>query len=132
MPFYNKTNRKDVNQQDLFDSTPSYSQDVKEFFETWNSYIWLPKLRCSDLQAHAIREAMMRPFFKNHWRESFSIMSKSSWIRTKMRPKFSLGWFLVNDNFDKIVDGNYLDETNSNSEIGTHKAIWNGLDEEII
>jgi len=107
-----------------------YREEVAEFIEKWNSFIWLPKISGSDRQAHAIKNAMFRPFFKNNWRDSFAMMVKSSWIRTKMRPKLRIDWYLIPDNFDKIMEGFYIrEEPPDTSHIGTHTITRIGDDE---
>lgn len=133
MAFYNKKNQKQDKQQiDLFAiPTFGYREEVAEFIEKWNSLIWLPKIIGSDRQAHAIRDAMMRPFFKSNWRGTFAIMSRCAWLRTKMRPKFTIDWYLVNENFDKIVEGKYLD-TPDTSNIANHTIVRIGDDEDIL
>lgn len=134
MAFYKGTHKKqDEKQIDLFDiPTFGYREEVAEFIEKWNSYIWLPKIRGTDRMAHLIKDAMFRPFFKQHWREIFSIMSKSTWLRTKMRPRLSVEWVLINDNFDKIIEGKYLDETPDTSHIANHTIVRIGDDEDIL
>jgi hypothetical protein len=92
---------------DFFDNTHSYNGEVKEFIDTWNSHIWLPKVNGSDRQAKLVREALRRPFFKKNWRESFGILAKSPYL---LRKRFRMESFLEPDFFDKIVDGLYLDD----------------------
>jgi hypothetical protein len=84
--------------------------EVQEFIETWNNRIWLPKIRGTDRQYRLITQFMKRPFARDNWRESISIMAKSTWLREKMRPRLSIDWYLEPDNFDKIIEGKYVDE----------------------
>lgn len=130
--FNNKRNGKgkDLGGADLFRMDTSMRDDVKSFIEKWNSYIWLPKIVGSDRQAKMIREAMRRPFFARNWMASFEIMARSRWLIFKMRPPLRLDWYLEQDNFDKIIEGAYIDEDKKIEKI--HKAGTNGEGEEII
>lgn len=135
MPFKHWGGRKNGDQPDLFDSTPSYRGDVEEFIQTWNKHIWLPRMQSTPLQAREVRQAMARPYFKEHWRESFAILAKSSFVWQKMRPRFKLAWFLIPDNFDKLMEGKYLDEKHQEAFFYPDKqqtTTRNGYDEEII
>lgn len=117
---------------DLFDSTPSYVADVKEFIDEWNSKIWLPKIIITDRQCKIIRQALTRPFFRNNWRESFKILAKSSWLVFKKKPRLNLDWYLNPDNFDKIIEGFYITEKEAEKPAGPHKTARNGDEEEIL
>lgn len=122
----------------FFDSTKSYNDEVKEFIDTWNKHIWLPKIKGSDRQAKLIKEALKRVFFKNNWRESFAILAKSSCLFRKYR--FQLEWFLIPDNFDKVVDEKYVDDmyrerlplpkAESGGNFGVERIEINGVIEE--
>lgn len=110
MAYYNgKHPKKDENQTELFGEFKSFREEVSLFIETWNGFIWLPKIIGSDRQCAEIRKAMDRPFFQRNWRDSFAMMAKSSFLR-KLRPAFRLDWYLTPDNFDKIIEGKYLDD----------------------
>lgn len=118
---------------ELFENSVNLRDDVKEFVEKWNSYIWLPKILGTDRQARMIRQAMLRPFFKNNWRESFAIMSKCRFLLYKMRPPLRIDWYLEPDNFDKIMEGLYLDDKDKKPTIeSTTKASINEQGEEVI
>lgn len=102
---------KDQGGGDLFDSSASIRGDVKAIIDKWNSFVWLPKVVGTDRQARLIREALLRPFFKNNWEASFAIMARSSkFLILKMRPGIRLDWWLIPDNFDKIMEGLYLND----------------------
>lgn len=133
MAFYKgKHKKQDEKQVDLFEiPTFGYREEVAEFIEKWNGHIWLPKITGTDRQVHIIKEAMFRPFFKQNWRDMFGMMVKSTWLRTKMRPRLRMEWILVPDNFDKLMEGFYL-EDEPDTSIGEHKAIRIGDDEFIV
>lgn len=135
MPYKRRGGRA-PEQPDLFDSTPTYRGEVEEFINKWNSLIYLPRIEATARQAHDIRIAMMRPYFKNNWRKGFEMIAKSSFVWSKMRPAFRIDWYLIDDNFDKIMEGKYLDEQYReafffpNGRSG--QTTKNGDDEEII
>lgn len=134
MAFYKGKHKKNDEQQvDLF-AIPSfgYREEVAEFIAKWNSLIWLPKIDGTDRQAHMIKDAMFRPFFKNNWRASFAMIVKSTWLRTKMRPRLRIDWYLIPDNFDKIMEGLYLDEQSATPDLGQPKAHRDGDEETIL
>lgn len=115
---------------DLFDSKPTYRDDVQDFIAEWNSKIWLPKIIVTDRQCKIIRNALRRPFFNTNWRESFKIMARCKWLVFQKRPKLCLDWYLEDDNFDKIIEGKYLDQKDEPTP--THQVTRNGNDEEIL
>jgi hypothetical protein len=127
---------KDQGGGDLFEQATSIRGDVKTIIDKWNSYIWLPKVVGTDRQARLIREALQRPFFKNNWEESFSMMARSSkFLLVKMKPGVRLDWWLVPDNFDKIMEGQYLNDGNNNMapwQESRPKAATNEEGDEII
>lgn len=86
---------------------PTWEAD--EFIDYWNERIWLPKIRGTDRQKKLVTLALTRPFFRENWKEGILMVGKSKWLRDKMRPAFSLEFFLDPDSFDKIVEGKYVD-----------------------
>jgi hypothetical protein len=140
--FYKKGGRNHSDQPDLFDSTPSYRCEVEEFIEKWNSHIWLPKMQATPAQAKIVRNAMSRPYFKANWRKSFSVLAKSSFVWGKMRPRLNVGWYLEPENFDKLMEGKYIDDKHyeefffpngrGTPEDNKPRTIRNGDDERIL
>lgn len=102
--------KKEGGQFDLFDTTPTYREEVELFIQTWNSHIWLPKILGTDRQVRMIRNALSRPFFAKNWRGCFSMLAKSKFVWSKMKPPLDIDWYLKPDNFDKVMEGKYLDE----------------------
>lgn len=128
---YRQKKTRDAGTPDLFqEPLTSYRENIQEFFEIWNSRMWLPKLAQSDRQCALVKNAMLRPFFQKHWRKSIEMLSKSSFVISKMRPKFTLDWYCVSDNFDKILEGKYLDEKHQTQP--EQKSMRNGDDEELL
>lgn len=116
--YYNHKRQRDNDQQsELFAPLLSLRDQTQEFLSEWNGKIWLPKLKVTPRQVALIRDAMSRPFFRDHWREAFPIMAKSPFLWSKMRPKITVDWFLISDNFDKVLEGKYLDETPNDSNV---------------
>lgn len=133
MAFYTGKNKKtDPAQTDLFEQQVfGLREEIQQFIDHWNGKIWLPKIQTTPRQARMIRNAFDRPFFRAHWKETFSILARSVWLRTKMRPAFSLDWYLQSDNFDKILEGKYITEPETNP-MSNHKIIRDGDDEDIL
>lgn len=125
---------KDQGGGDLFTQSPSIRDDVKAIIDKWNSFVWLPKAIGTDRQARLIREALQRPFFKNNWEASFAIMARSSkFLILKMRPGIRLDWWLIPDNFDKIMEGQYLnDDATQQKPWQQSRTSINGEGDEII
>lgn len=94
---------------ELFAPMFSVRDEVAQFFEEWNKHIFLPKLIKTDRQASVINDAMHRSFFREHWRASIKVIAKSTFLWTKMKPTLKIDWYLKPDNFDKIMEGFYLD-----------------------
>ena len=107
-----------------------YGDERKAFIELWNSKMWLPKLTPTDRQCKVIRLALDRPFFKTHGREAIGILAKCSFLVFKKRPKLDLDWFCDHDNFDKIMEGKYIDEKHQQEP--DQKSIRTGDDEELL
>lgn len=118
-------------QPDLFDATPTYRDDVQKFITHWNELVWLPPILGTDRQAHEIREAFRRPFFKNNWQQAIKTLIDCKWLRLKKKPAFRIDFFLEADNFDKIMEGFYTDK-DEDKQTGPHKATTNDAGEEII
>ena len=129
-----KRQKTDAAQTEFFTSAEVFGirEEVQVFMDTWNEKIWLPKFKCTPRQASLIKDAMMRPYFRAHWKETFALMARSTWLRTKMRPPLSIEWYLVSDNFDKIIEGKYLDQPEQTNPIADHKVIRVGDDEDIL
>lgn len=124
--------RKDQGGRDLFTGR-SVREDVQAIIDKWNSYMWLPKCVGTDRQARLIREALQRPFFKNNWEASFAVMAKScKFLILKMKPQIRLDWWLIPDNFDKIMEGLYIDDDKKNKIESNHKTTVNDEGDEII
>lgn len=115
--YYNrKRPKQDDRQEELFQPTLSLRDDVEQFLEMWNGKVWLPKLKVTPRQVSLIREAMLRPYFRSNWREVFQIMAKCPFLWSKMRPKITVDWLLISDNFDKVMEGKYLDQKTEKSD----------------
>lgn len=124
-----KRPQKEGGQFDLFDTTPTYKEEVEAFIETWNSHLWLPKVLGTDRQCRAIRNALSRPFFAKNWRGCFSMLAKSSFVWSKMKPPLDIDWYLRPDNFDKIMEGKYLDDKYQNERDQRPESRSNSTDE---
>jgi hypothetical protein len=124
----------DDTQQELFDTTRSYKEDIEDFITKWNSFVWLPKIVGSDRQAKQIRHALARPFFARNWRACFGMLAKSSFVWSKMKPRLDIDWYLIPDNFDKIMEGKYLDDKyrQESQPTSPQQTQRQGDDEEII
>jgi len=133
MAFYKGKNKKtDEAQTDFFEQEVfGLREEIQQFIDSWNSKIWLPKIQGTPRQATLIRRAFDRPFFRARWKDTFPLMAKSIWLRTKMRPRLSLDWYLESDNFDKIIEGFYIDQPNIDP-IANHTIVRNGYDEDIL
>lgn len=123
---------KDQGGADLFDTAISMRDEVKAFVEKWNSHVWLPKIIGTDRQARMIRDAMRRPFFARNWMASFDVMARSKFLVFKMKPSIRIDWYLEPDNFDKIMEGVYLDEDKKPKLERIHKTGINEEGDEII
>lgn len=130
---YSQKKKRDSETPDLFqEPLTSYREDLKAIFDEWNSRIWLPKLIQTDRQCSLIKNALLRPFFRLRWREAINILAKCPFLIYKMKPRFSLDWFCDYDNFDKIIEGKYIEDKTGPTPIPTiHKAVRNGDDEYI-
>lgn len=133
MAFYKGKNKKtDPAQGEFFNQEVfGLREEIQQFIDHWNAKIWLPKIQTTPRQAKIIRLAFDRPFFRAHWKETFPLLARSVWLRTKMRPAFTLDWYLESDNFDKILEGKYITEPETN-EMSNHKIVRDGDDEDIL
>lgn len=43
-------------------------------------------------------------------------MAKCPFLWSKMRPKITVDWLLISDNFDKVMEGKYLDQKTEKSD----------------
>lgn len=135
MAFYKGKNKKtDPAQTELFTSVEVFGikEEVQAFINEWNSKIWLPKIILTPRQVAMVRAAMDRPFFRAHWKETFPLLARSVWLRTKMRPAFRVDWYLESDNFDKILEGKYITEPEPKNPIANHQITRVGDDEDIL
>lgn len=97
------------NQPDLFTPVKTTREDVEDFINHWHSKMWLPRIRCTPRQAKKVHEALRRPFFRDNYKECLIQYSKSTFLQGGDGKgfKFTLDWFLEQDNFDKIIEGKY-------------------------
>lgn len=102
-----------LKQSDLFGKPgKSMRVDVMTFIGYWHSKFWLPKMRCTDRQCSEIHKALQRPMFAENYKECLDEILKSKFLKGGAGRgfKFSLDWFLVPDNFDKMLEGKYRDK----------------------
>jgi hypothetical protein len=135
MKFYQGKNKKtDAAQPELFNSAEIYGirEEVQAFIDEWNAKIWLPKIIATPRQVSLIRDAMTKPFFRSHWKETFPIMARSPFLWSKMKPPIKIDWYLESDNFDKILEGHYSPQQPTNNPIGNHTITRVGDDEDIL
>lgn len=125
--------RKNSNQPDLFESQSlnTLRPDVEKFLEYWQSKKWLPKLYGTDRQASLIRDAMRRTFFRVHWQDALDILLQCSFLLFKKKPPFSLDWFVQDDNFDKVMEGKFLNDKKNDIERTTRAVLNDDGEEEI-
>lgn len=115
-PMYRTRQDGGGSQVSLFEPVRTTKEDVKEFMDEWNSRMWLPNIRGTDRQCRIIRTALSRPSFKGGWRDAFAEILQSKFLRGANEKKFrlTLDWFLEADNFDKIIEGKYRDDSKPN------------------
>lgn len=111
------------------DFTFSTRDDVQEVIREWNARLWLPKIIGTDRQCHVIKMALSRPFFQKHWRDALAMLVKCSFLILRKRGPCDIDFFCEPDNFDKIIEGKYLDHDKQSTPT---KTIRNGDDEEIL
>lgn len=96
---------------DLFSELPkSLRADVQEFLEFWNSKLYIPKIRGTPRQVRLIGERCRSPYFLKNYQEAVELVGKSKFLRGSKGFQISLDWFLIPDNFDKLLEGKYSDK----------------------
>lgn len=101
---------------DLFSEIPaSFRKGVPEFLEFWNSKLYMPKIRGTPRQARLIGLRCRSPYFQKNYQEAIELVGRSKFLRGSKGFVISLDWFLIPDNFDKLLEGKYSDQPHKNT-----------------
>jgi hypothetical protein len=100
-------------------SAPSFSAEMAEIFNQWNSNLKLTRcLILSDKRRQVLRARLGIPFFRKNWREAISKVVVSEFCNgaNDRKWKASFEWFISPDAVVKIMEGKY-DNKKTNSMI---------------
>lgn len=69
----------------------------------------MPKIRGTLRQVREIGLRCRSPYFQKNYQEAIELVGRSKFLRGLKGFKISIDWFLIPDNFDKILEGKYSD-----------------------